>query len=400
MLNPATTMANGDNSTAGAQGALPGELAFSGGSSMQTELVIAPWAALLTDSKFRTDWDDLEAHVSEPSPFSARWYLEAALKALDPFGQMRLAHYYVDGTLAGVMPLEQMRGYARLPVLYATNWLNHNAFLGTPLVRAGYERPFWQALLSALDRTPMGALFFHANALPVDGPVAQALEAECVAQGRRIGLVYREERALLEKGLSPADYLETHVRGKKRKEYRRQHNRLSEEGALAFERSDGRVGLDAWIEEFHALERAGWKGQNGSALDCADDTRALFRGALQGAAVAGKLELLTLRLDGRAIAMLVNFITAPGSFSFKTAFDEDYARFSPGVLLQIENLKLLEREGLDWCDSCAAQDHPMIDSLWAGRRSIGRWSVAIGGPVRRAGFALLLAAEKAKARMR
>jgi CelD/BcsL family acetyltransferase involved in cellulose biosynthesis len=212
--------------------------------------------------------------------------------------------------------------------------------------------------------------------------------------------VYREERALLEKGLSPADYLETHVRGKKRKEYRRQHNRLSEEGALAFERSDGRVGLDAWIEEFFALERAGWKGQNGSALDCADDTRALFRGALQGAAVAGKLELLTLRLDGRAIAMLVNFITAPGSFSFKTAFDEDYARFSPGVLLQIENLKLLERDGLDWCDSCAAQDHPMIDSLWAGRRSIGRWSVAIGGPVRRAGFALLLAAEKAKARMR
>ncbi|MBK8375584.1 MAG: hypothetical protein IPL18_12200 [Sphingomonadales bacterium] len=61
-----------------------------------------------------------------------------------------------------------------------------------------------------------------------------------------------------------------------------------------------------------------------------------------------------------------DLLCLPGSFSFKTAFDEDHARFSPGVLLQIENLKLLEKAGLDWCDSCAAQDHPMIDSLWVG----------------------------------
>ena len=42
-------------------------------------------------------------------------------------------------------------------------------------------------------------------------------------------------------------------------------------------------------------------------------------------------------------------VTAPGAFSFKTAFDEDYARFSPGVLLQIENLALLERDGIEYC---------------------------------------------------
>jgi hypothetical protein len=154
------------------------------------------------------------------------------------------------------------------------------------------------------------------------------------------------------------------------------------------------------VDEFLALERRGWKGANGSALDCADETRQLFRGALEGAAKAGKLELLALRLDGRAIAMLVNFITPPGAFSFKTAFDEDYARFSPGVLLQLENLKLLDRGDIAWCDSCAAQDHPMIDSIWSGRRPIGRYSVAIGGRANRAAFAALLAAEKAKARLR
>ena len=76
---------------------------------------------------------------------------------------------------------------------------------------------------------------------------------------------------------------------------------------MEFERSDGVTDLDGWIDEFLALERRGWKGANGSALACAADTTALFRNALHGAAQAGKLELLTLRLDGRAIAMLVTF---------------------------------------------------------------------------------------------
>ena len=82
--------------------------------------------------------------------------------------------------------------------------------------------------------------------------------------------------------------------------------------------------------------------------------------------------MLRIDLDGRAMAMLVNFITPPGAFSFKIAFDEEYARFSPGVLVQIENLQLLGRGDIAWMDSCAAENHPMIDSLWGGRRSIVR----------------------------
>jgi hypothetical protein len=54
---------------------------------------------------------------------------------------------------------------------------------------------------------------------------------------------------------------------------------------------------------------------------------------------------------------------------------------------------LLTRENIDWCDSCAAQGHPMIDSLWTGRRSIGRYSVAIGSGWRRKMFHMILRAE-------
>ena len=91
--------------------------------------------------------------------------------------------------------------------------------------------------------------------------------------------------------------------------------------------------------------------------------------------------------------MLANFLTPPGTYSFKTTFDESYARFSPGVLLQRENLALLARDGIEWADSCAAADHPMIDRIWREKRPIARVSIAIGGRARRAAAALIFRAE-------
>ena len=91
--------------------------------------------------------------------------------------------------------------------------------------------------------------------------------------------------------------------------------------------------------------------------------------------------------------MLVNFLGTPGAFSFKTCFDEQYARFSPGVLIQLENLQILDRGGVEWMDSCAVPDHPMIDSLWSGRREIVRVTVRLRGFKRSLVFAFCRALE-------
>ncbi|HSJ78540.1 MAG TPA: GNAT family N-acetyltransferase, partial [Erythrobacter sp.] len=202
-----------------------------------------------------------------------------------------------------------------------------------------------------------------------------------------------ESRACLRGDVSAQAYLEASMSAKKRKELRRQHNRLAEEGVLTFERVEGSQGLAAWTEEFLALENAGWKGNEGSALASSPETITMFNQALAGAALAGRLERLALRLDGRAIAMLANFITAPGAYSFKTAYDETYARYSPGMLLQLENLALLERPDVQWADSCAVEGHPMIERLWRGQRRMVSCNIAIGGPLRRALFCLLKAYE-------
>ena len=101
-----------------------------------------------------------------------------------------------------------------------------------------------------------------------------------------------------------------------------------------------------------------------------------------------------LVLNDRPLAMLVNFLAVPGAFSFKTAFDEDYARFSPGVLLQQANLDLLDDSRIAWVDSCAAPGHPMIDSVWRERRHLVWVNAPLGGSGDRLRFRALATAER------
>lgn len=351
-------------------------------------LVASSWRNWVDAGAIRR-WDELAQHASTPNPFFESWYLLAALRRFDAEGKVDILRFERGGELLGLMPVSRQLRYGRWPFPHMASWLHANCFLGAPLVARGEERAFWHALFDWADTHAGAALFFHLAILPLDSAMAQALFAQGASERRRIALVQREERALLRSHLSPDDYLRQAVNGKKRKEYRRQNARLSEQGELAFERHSCDAGLADWIDQFLALEQQGWKGRAGSALACAEETEQMFREALTEAAARGLLERLALRLDGKPVAMLANFLTPPGAYSFKTAFDEDYARFSPGVLLQLENLALLERTDIQWCDSCAAADHPMIDSLWTERRRIGRVSIAIGGAARRIAFGRL-----------
>jgi hypothetical protein len=353
------------------------------------------WQGLF-DAAFVRQWDRLAADCAEPNAFCESWFLAPALRQFDTENRVQIFTLWDGDDLCGLMPVSLKPRYGRWWMPHVQNWMHHNAFLGAPLVRSGYEQEFWRNFLRTLDAQPGSALFVHLCDLPIDGPLGAALCSVARQHHRRIDCVARKSRAFLQSTLGPDAYFERAVRPKKRKELRRQKGRLSDEGVLTFIRCDSDAGLEPWIEEFLTLERRGWKGAYGSALDCADATRNLFIEVLKGAAFAGKLERLELRLDGKPLAMLVNFMTPPGSFSFKTAFDEDYARFSPGVLLQIENLALLERTDIAWCDSCAAEGHPMIDSIWTERRRVGRYSVAIGGRGRRAIFGMLLNTELAR----
>lgn len=343
------------------------------------------WRRFESDDQ-RASWDRLAAQAAEPNPFHEAWYLLPALRAHDPESKVQLLVVEQDGEVLGLIPVRRHGRYYGRPIPNLATWLHGNAFLGAPLVARGSERLFWRAALGWIDDNAGPSLFLHLPQMPLSGPVHSALRDELAAQDRFYAVVHREDRALLASDLVAEAYFEASLSGKKRKELRRQAARLAELGTLRFDRQDDAEGLEAWIDAFLVLEHSGWKGAAGSALASHLATATLFREALRAAAAQGKLQRLALWLDDEPAAMLAQFLTPPGAFSFKTAFDERLARFSPGVLLQRENLALLDQPGIAWCDSCASADHPMIDHIWRERRPIGRLSIAIGGTLRRGIF--------------
>jgi CelD/BcsL family acetyltransferase involved in cellulose biosynthesis len=345
--------------------------------------------ALLAIADLAAEWDDLAVRAAEPNPFHEKWFVAASLAYLAGERDIRLVEVRRGARLIGLLPLAIEQGYAHLPVRFVQNWFHDHAFLGTPLVAAGEEGAFWTAVLDLLDEADWAPSFLHLRGIAEDGPVHRALG--------RGEVVHRRLRALLDTRLSPDAYFEQAVRGKKRKELRRQRARLAELGEIGFRRLADPAELSAWCDDYLALERKGWKGKAGTGLATDAAAEAFFRAAAAGAWSAGRLQFIRLDLDGRAIAMLANFLTPPGGYSFKTAFDEDYSRFSPGVLLQVENLRILEDPDILWVDSCAMDHHAMIDSFWRERRSVVRVTVPLKGARRRASHALCRGLERASA---
>ena len=344
------------------------------------------------DTPFLDEWQALARTASEPNSFQEPWFVASGLKHLTEDRDIRLIEVRGDG-LIGVMPLCVRNDYGRLPAAHVRNWRHHNDFLGTPLVRKGLEADFWRSLLGHLDGVDWAPGFLHVNGLLEQGSVHTGLIEAASELGRPVPIVKRRIRAALASDLSPERYLETTVRKKKRKELKRIASRLAELGMLAYRKWSPEEDLADWCDDFLALERGGWKGRAGSDLAARPATEAFFRQAMNGAAAAGRLQIRRLDLDGKPIAMLINFLAPPGSFSFKIAYDEAYARFSPGVLLQLDNLDILEMRDIEWMDSCAAENHPMIDSLWGERRTIVRLSIPLAGLRRRLSFAGLRAME-------
>ncbi|MDB5683970.1 MAG: hypothetical protein JWM75_1668 [Sphingomonas bacterium] len=345
------------------------------------------------DALLAAAWDDLATAAAEPNVFAERWFVSAGARHLAQAEGVRLLELWDGARLVALLPLCIAPRYGRLRVAHVENWVHFHSFLGTPLIRAGHERVAWSGILAALDTTDLARGFLHFTGLVENGAVHRGLIEAAGAIRRRCDTVHRVERALLQSDLSPEAYYAATVRKKKRKEIKRLQARLAELGPVTAHRLAPADGIAQWCDAFLTLERSGWKGRAGSALASAGQTERFFRDAVAGAHAAGRLEMLRLDLGRRPIAMLVNFIAPPGAFSFKIAFDEAHARFSPGVLVQLENLAILTRPEIAWMDSCAVEDHPMINSLWGERRPIVRVTLPLGGWRRGALFHMVRAAE-------
>ena len=77
--------------------------------------------------------------------------------------------------------------------------------------------------------------------------------------------------------------------------------------------------------------------------------------------------------------MLISFGIAGRWITWKTAYDETFAGFSPGAQVFLKaTTRFLGDATIAAVDSLATADHPLVGHLWPDRRRVGTVVIAFG----------------------
>ncbi len=299
------------------------------------------------------------------------------------------AHHAPDHANDG-LPFVRTRWGARA-------WRSPYTFLTAPRLFGISTQASWEEALSP-HVTPPGLLRFEL--LPGDRPSHAPFAAACDALGLATATVRRFERPMLDATLTPEAW-RAGLSRQRRKSLRKGRAGLEALGALAVHRHTNAAGIASAYQAFLTLERAGWKGRRGTALDQIPEHRHAFGAALSGLAARRACEIHTLTLNGKPIAAGIVLLDPPHAFYAKIAYDETVARHSPGALLSEALTEVfLDHPRVTLLDSCASEGNDMIDWLWPQRRPILDVVVAsrpaIPAPVVEAGAVLFRAKYEAR----
>lgn len=308
-------------------------------------------------------WRELAARAVEPNAFFEPAFVRAAAGHLEDEGASLLV-VEAGGVWIACLPVRRARLAGIAPAL--RSWCHLYCFLGTPLLDAGSPQAAAHALLQlALDSRGRPLVL---DRLGADGPVTAALHAAARELGLEVVTAHRHERALLRR--TAEGDRSTAISSHHRRELNRLGRRLEAQLDGARSVCDEAGDADA-VAGFLELERSGWKGARETALAARPSHAAFFVEVCRAFAAEGRLELLTLRAGDRRVAMKCTLYSGEGGFCFKIAHDAQLRRFSPGVQLERENIRIFDaRRSERWQDSCADPDNAMINRLWTDRRQM------------------------------
>ena len=316
-------------------------------------------------------WQSLWTQCQTPNPFYHPAYLLPAWRQLGDEA-VTLYFFLQDDTLVGLIPMQARSRFRGAPARWQRAWGFIHCFNDQPLFLDPYLDAGLTLLAQHWQQQHQGRLFSWLR-LPRDHALTALLLQRYSPD------ILPSQRACLSPPAADFEPLEKRLSKKKRKEFARLWRRLAEQGELVYD-SRHCSADDAGLDAFLALENAGWKARAGSALAANPDEHTFARDMFTGMAAAGQLYLYQLSLNGRVVASLTALSGGPHLYLFKISYDEALGQYSPGVLLMLEATREWEAQTrFTLVDSCAKQDHPMIDKLWHQRRQIVRAHCSSGG---------------------
>lgn len=332
-----------------------------------------------------TDWQDLVRDVTEPNPYYEPPLLLSAAAHMTEGKELLFVHIYhrradePTAELIGLFPLERKR-QAGLIVL--RGWDHDYTYLCTPLVRRGFGRLCWDALVDWMRSDRHNGSILELPFFPAEGPVYQSL-VDLIRERGFLTFEYEKySRAWFQRRSSAEHYLEQAISSSKRRDLQRKWRRLNELGRVEMRHLHHDSDLDQWVADFLQLESSGWKGAERTAIANDPNGTEFLRSMTRMAFDQGSLMMTGLYLDNRPMAMRCNLLAPPGAFFFKPAYDEEFSRYSPGVHVEVETIRALHLlDGISWMDSCTSAENGLLNSMWLERRLFQTLQIAVSGPI-------------------
>ena len=266
------------------------------------------------------------------------------------------------------------------------------SFLSGPVIDPACEEEVVEAFLKAIAEDRRLPNTLSLRYLDADsGPTAALLRALAARQGKSRILAERARPyASRESGQK--------LSGSTRKKLRQDWNRLSAVGAVDIVNDRDSDAARRAFETFLAMEVASWKGASGTALLSKSADAAFARRLIGDLAADGKASVALLRVDGKAVAAQVLLYSGPTAYTWKTAFDAEFGKFSPGMLLIDRLTEQLFAGGVAAIESCSPEGG-FMSQLWAGSRTTVDLLANVG-PGRSLGYALAAMREQGRAELK
>jgi CelD/BcsL family acetyltransferase involved in cellulose biosynthesis len=309
-------------------------------------------------------WDDLVQRAS-----SNVFMNPAALQAVHDTGFAKIVMLlaWEQGAaprkLVGAWGLQLRKAAPLLPaVLEALP--HYYAFLSSPVVDPAFADEVIPAFFAAIE---------HSVELPNVVSLKQ-FDAEYPSHASMLKVFSQRgiEPLMLSETSRPFVTREFGVKksGSTRKKLRQDWNRLSSLGTVDVVNSRDPKDVEQAFETFLAMEKASWKGEQGTAL-LSDSNDAVFvRRLLHNLAARRDASVALLRVDGAIVAAQVLMYGGSTAYTWKTAYDAKFSKYSPGTLL-VDRVteELFAGADIQAINSCAAEDS-FMGQLWAGRRAM------------------------------
>jgi CelD/BcsL family acetyltransferase involved in cellulose biosynthesis len=327
-------------------------------------------------------WRALADSAVEDCVYYAPHYALPLLDTVAASADVHFAAAWRNDALAALLPVVNERRVPGL-VRFGRAWQTPYTFSSTPLLDRHCPLEAAEALIGLLAEMLPGEWIIPA--VNAEGAAARAFKEALARRAAPWIELGSFERASLSAHASFEDHMKACISSKRRRDLGRNRRRLEELGAVRHAIARDGAALDAALQAFLKLEAGGWKGKRGTALSCQSETRAFAEQAFGSAGGQSNTRIDMLVLNEKPIAAGITAFSGSTGFTVKCAYDEAYANYGAGLLLEIEVIRSFLTERWAARLDAATNGSHVIDGLWPDRVAVADlvFSLAATAPTKR-----------------